>query len=665
MVLGHQPLATETVMSSPSTSIPTSKVTVSGDIEIDALLKSLKWGGGVGTGLSITFSFPWKDGAGAVFSGPDGASYSKLDEPDAAQHYGLNAMQQSAVTTAMQAWSNVANITATLISENSTSVGDIRVGWTSAKDITSTGETAWGWAYEPNNHYASGGDIWLSTASSAATSTDWAAGSYNYEALMHELGHTLGLKHPFDGTPVLDAAHDNRLYTLMAYDEAPNSLFVDVTESGGTHSWRSYTVNPDTPMLYDIAAMQYLYGANMSYHTGADTYTFDPTTPFLRTIWDAGGNDTISVANFSTDCVIDLRQGAFSSIRIPSDSTAGYNWTKAPPVATYDGSNNLAIAFGAVIENATGGSGNDTLIGNSSANLLQGNAGNDVLDGGAGIDTAVYTGSYDQYVIKAATGGYTVALRADGSQDALSNIERLAFRDGTLALDMNSLADDALQAQYVALAQKFYVAYFGRPADANGLANMVAQFAAAKVPTTTEAFASAYYTSATVKALVDSFGNSAESAALYHGSNDDFVTGIYAHLLGRTPDQEGLDYWSGTLDAGSVVRGLAALSIMAGAEANTTTQGKIDAALIANRVTVAGNFTAILDLPSEVAGYAGDAAAAAARALLDGVRQDTSIIAYESNVFGTVARMAGGALGAAPEVVLVGIGTAGHDGLHT
>lgn len=41
------------------------------------------------------------------------------------------------------------------------------------------------------------------------------------------------------------------------------------------------------------------------------------------------------------------------------------------------------------IENASGGSGNDTLLGNAQANLLQGGAGNDVLSGRAGADRLV------------------------------------------------------------------------------------------------------------------------------------------------------------------------------------------------------------------------------------------------------------------------------------
>ena len=57
-----------------------------------------------------------------------------------------------------------------------------------------------------------------------------------------------------------------------------------------------------------------------------------------------------------------------------------------------DGSphDNIAIAYGAIIENAVGGSGNDTMIGNEFDNVLRGNRGNDSIDGGAGNDTASY-----------------------------------------------------------------------------------------------------------------------------------------------------------------------------------------------------------------------------------------------------------------------------------
>lgn len=622
-------------MPSPSTTGQASDVGNSGQISIDALVAGTKWGGGLGAGATISYSFPFINGSSAVFTGPGGV-YSDLNEANAAQHYGLNAVQQASATNALQAWANVANITPQLVADTSTSVGDIRLAFTSASNTVSDGGAAWGWASFPDAFYPSGGDVWIS---SSITDTDWASGSYNYMSLIHELGHALGLKHPFEDGD-LDLAHSNRQYSIMAYDDAPHSLFVDITATARGYSWESYYVVPDTPMVYDIAAIQYLYGANTSYNTGNNTYTFDPATPFLRTIWDAGGNDTISVSNFSNGCVIDLTPGHYSSITIPSEVRTDIDWgSTPPPTGTYDGTNDLGIAFGAVIENAIGGSGNDTLIGNSVANRLQGNGGSNSLDGGSGIDTAVYTGNFSAYSLSATSSGYTVTLKSDTSQkDTLTNIERLSFADGTMALNVNSLAEDATQAQYVQLAQKFYVAYFGRPADANGLANMVSQLSAAGAPTTADGIVVAYQTNTAIKQLVDSFGNSVESGVLYKGaSNHDFVVSIFVHLLGRTPPEgAGLNFWISALDNGSVPRSLTAMNIVGAAEANTSDQGKIDAALVANRVTVAANFTALLDQPSEVAAYAGSVAAATARSLLDAVNQNTSLLTYESNVFSTV-----------------------------
>lgn len=190
-------------------------------------------------------------------------------------------------------------------------------------------------------------------------------------------------------------------------------------------------------MLYDIAAMQYQYGANMAYRTGDDVYTFDPATPFFRTIWDAGGNDTISVSNFSKGCIVDLRAGEFSKITIEADSTAGYNWTIAPPVPTYDGTDNLAIAYGTTIENAIGGQGGDVLYGNAAANRLTGGAGNDTIDGGAGLDTAIYGSARAGFTVTPSAGGYRV-VDTSGSQgtDSLASIERLSFADQGVALDL-------------------------------------------------------------------------------------------------------------------------------------------------------------------------------------------------------------------------------------
>ncbi|WP_287463526.1 M10 family metallopeptidase C-terminal domain-containing protein, partial [Accumulibacter sp.] len=363
--------------------MPASAVADSGDMLVDALLGGMKWGNaGAGVGATIGYSFPGASG-NAVWAAP--AAYgSPQNEPATAS--ALSPASQAATRLAMQAWANLANLSLVEVGENETDVGDIRLAHTADPAIA----PYWGWALYPNDYWPAGGDIWINV--SQAT-TDWSSGTNDFSSLLHEIGHSLGLKHPFDDQPVLPPSLDNEQYTLMAYESHPHGLFRDVVDhGGGSYSWTYFTVTPRTPMLYDIAAIQYLYGANTSYQSGDDVYGFDPESPFFMTIWDAGGIDTLSVANFSRACTLDLRAGHFSRIAIESDPLpAG----ASGPVATYDGTDNLAIAFGVLIETAIGGSGGDLLIGNSAANLLDGGDGNDTLDGAEGGDTLKGGGGVD------------------------------------------------------------------------------------------------------------------------------------------------------------------------------------------------------------------------------------------------------------------------------
>ena len=138
-----------------------------------------------------------------------------------------------------------------------------------------------------------------------------------------------------------------------------------------------------------------------------------------------------------TDCTINLTAGSFSKIAIPSDAlpTGSIGGT----VPTYDGTNNLAIAFGCLIENATGGQGNDTLIGNAANNTLLGGAGNDLLiggggndaiDGGAGSDTARLEGAFASHTISfnSSLQAYIINGLTSGT-DTYTSVEFFQFAD--------------------------------------------------------------------------------------------------------------------------------------------------------------------------------------------------------------------------------------------
>jgi S-layer protein len=194
---------------------------------------------------------------------------------------------------------------------------------------------------------------------------------------------------------------------------------------------------------------------------------------------------------------------------------------------------------------------------------------------------------------------------------------------------------------YANLVEELYVAYFGRPADYNGLQNFEAALAAANAPTDVAGLNAAYATNAAVKTLIDSFGTSKESANLYGSSTTAaLVTAIFEHVLNRAPAASGLAFWVNAIDSGSVTTGNAALAIAAGAQANSTAQGLIDAQTVANKLAVAINFTAESGLSAaSVAAYSGSAAAGTARALVTAVTNTTIPASYAVNVQQTVAQI--------------------------
>ncbi len=193
-------------------------------------------------------------------------------------------------------------------------------------------------------------------------------------------------------------------------------------------------------------------------------------------------------------------------------------------------------------------------------------------------------------------------------------------------------------ADYEAVVQSLYIAYFGRPADPVGLANFEAALAADNAPTTAAQLAEAYSTDPTLKTLINSFGTSAESQKLYAGSDTTaFVTAVFQHVLGRDPLTQGLNYWVGSLNTGAVTQGDAALAIMGAAQTNGSAQGQIDAQLVANRITAAEYFTDQVNAQFVTAAYSGSTAAGQARNMLSLVTATTDLNGFQAQENTTIA----------------------------
>ena len=287
----------------------------------------------------------------------------------------FSTTQRDQARAALSHYEDVANITFQERLRN----GTLQFGYAQTfADFNNDGnfEPAGGLARRPSS---SGGSVVIDR-----DTDDFTPGGWGFYVWLHELGHAVGAfndvtmgRNPEDqygssnerrnrgiDGETLSAGQDSRKQTVMSYINHPQM-------SG---------VQPKTLMLYDIAALQALYGANWNHNSGNDTYSWEEDETFIETIWDGGGIDTIDASNQTRRSIINLDAGSYSSI-----GSQGNN---------QDSFANLAIAYGATIEKARGGSGNDIIYGNNVNNTLWGNAGDDYLDGSSGHDQ-LYGGDGD------------------------------------------------------------------------------------------------------------------------------------------------------------------------------------------------------------------------------------------------------------------------------
>jgi hypothetical protein len=187
---------------------------------------------------------------------------------------------------------------------------------------------------------------------------------------------------------------------------------------------------------------------------------------------------------------------------------------------------------------STGGDTGDKLTGSANDDKLDGGAGNDILHGGAGTDlliggdgkdTATYDGKRENYKITHDASGWHVAdqrtgATSDGS-DTLQGVERIAFADGAVALDVDGVA---------AQAYRIYRAAFDRTPDLGGLGFWIGQL---DQGTTLRDIANGFVQS---QEFIDQYGSAP--------SNADIVMRLYKNILHREPDAGGYQFWLDALD---------------------------------------------------------------------------------------------------------------------
>ena len=297
------------------------------------------------------------------------------------------------------------------------------------------------------------GDLWINSANEDQfiPGTGPAYGHTSWNTYLHELGHALGLHHPNENP---NNPRTSNQYTVMSYAAHPE-------ERGDGAQKQAF---PLTPMLWDIEAMQELYGANTTTRSGdtvyfgngggargAQEYQYASNADNARgmqvqgedgryrdvilTIWDAGGQDLIDASGLTTNSRINLRPGSYSSIGEIDNNIA---------MASAVRQDGAVINF---IEDAWGGSGHDRLRGNGADNSLLGQGGrdrllggggNDQLDGGTGRDLLVGGKGADVFVF---SGG------SDRIRDFTPGEDRINLTHATGITDFQDLSDNHMRAR--------------------------------------------------------------------------------------------------------------------------------------------------------------------------------------------------------------------------
>ncbi|GHA23838.1 hypothetical protein GCM10007989_19260 [Devosia pacifica] len=246
-----------------------------------------RWNAGhsVGTASVVTFSFASTQAAYDAEPRPGFAAFSEA--------------HKSHVRQALDLWARDTGLSFVEVPESVG--GQIRFGmFDMTGETNATGKQLSGYGYTPTRggsvpsegNTGIGGDVFLNAAYYADDAASIAPGVRGYSILIHEVGHAIGFKHPFSGTPTIDAARDNGDFTIMSYDRP----------------WSTTELGP-----IDLAAAQLYYGTDAitaSYDAASQRVLITATdaantllgTELSDTISAGSGNDVI-LASAGSDLI--------------------------------------------------------------------------------------------------------------------------------------------------------------------------------------------------------------------------------------------------------------------------------------------------------------------------------------------------------------------------
>jgi hypothetical protein len=264
-------------------------------------------------------------------------------------------------------------------------------------------------------------------------------------------------------------------------------------------------------------------GATASITQGGSVFSFD------------GGDNTITVRSGVTGAYIDGGGGAYidggggadtvvlaaPQAAMKLEQLASGTWLlsdASAPVLALRGVEFIRFSdkTQTLLEAVAGTGGND---------MLKNRPASEMIDGGAGRDTLAYAGAYADFTVTRGDSGYTIADKNNGGVDLVSNVERLSFRDASIALDISGAAGQVY---------RLYQAAFNRTPDSAGLGYWIA----------------AMDKGLTLSEVAGGFVDSAEFTQAYGANpgNAHVIDKLYQNILHRAGEPAGVAFWLDVLD---------------------------------------------------------------------------------------------------------------------